>query len=417
MEMRAGRKVCGGESGSVKVRAEKEGSGLTETGLLIATYPLPLNQLQMSCASELCRVLTNANMTMYHSGSSEHLQLSQINAPLSSIGDLLQLPDLTGCSPGTQVQWYELNPQYWSKQNVLDWISYYIESSKFDASTLSLSYCNIDGPTLCTLARDQLLNLFGMSLGSQLHQSLVELKAKYDLSETCKLLDNFLQEFPDFPLLSTVEVNDVAKDTSYSDFSHVFKTATFDNMTPSSDNGYESDSMHSSSSGAMSSFQNPSSPESRSSESEPEFPCSQITKEHNKTERGEVKRGRGRPPKISRDHKHFYQTSKKNKHTPRGTHLWEFIRDILIHPEQHQNQGLMKWEDRREGIFKFIKSEAVAQLWGQKKKNSSMTYEKLSRAMRYYYKREILDRVDGRRLVYKFGKNSTGWRVEETNRL
>lgn len=43
----------------------------------------------------------------------------------------------------------------------------------------------------------------------------------------------------------------------------------------------------------------------------------------------------------------------------------------------------MKWEDRHEGVFKFLKSEAVAQMWGQKKKNSSMTYEKLSRAMRW----------------------------------
>ncbi|XP_032066061.1 ETS homologous factor isoform X2 [Thamnophis elegans] len=99
------------------------------------------------------------------------------------------------------------------------------------------------------------------------------------------------------------------------------------------------------------------------------------------------------------------------KHTPRGTHLWEFIRDILLHPEK--NPGLIKWEDRSEGIFRFLKSEAVAQLWGKKKNNSSMTYEKLSRAMRYYYKREILERVDGRRLVYKFGKNARGWRENE----
>lgn len=66
---------------------------------------------------------------------------------------------------------------------------------------------------------------------------------------------------------------------------------------------------------------------------------------------------------------------------PRGTHLWEFIRDILLNPER--NPGLIKWEDRTEGIFRFLKSEAVAQLWGKKKNNTSMTYEKLSRAMRY----------------------------------
>ncbi|XP_031421022.1 ETS homologous factor isoform X2 [Clupea harengus] len=99
------------------------------------------------------------------------------------------------------------------------------------------------------------------------------------------------------------------------------------------------------------------------------------------------------------------------KHNPRGTHLWEFIRDILLNPER--NPGLIKWEDRSEGVFRFLKSEAVAQLWGKKKNNSSMTYEKLSRAMRYYYKREILERVDGRRLVYKFGRNAQGWRESE----
>ncbi|XP_044527889.1 ETS-related transcription factor Elf-3 isoform X2 [Gracilinanus agilis] len=122
------------------------------------------------------------------------------------------------------------------------------------------------------------------------------------------------------------------------------------------------------------------------------------------------KRKRGRPRKLSKESRECLE-SKKSKHAPRGTHLWEFIRDILIHPEL--NEGLMKWENRHEGVFKFLRSEAVAQLWGQKKKNNSMTYEKLSRAMRYYYKREILERVDGRRLVYKFGKNSSGWKEEE----
>jgi hypothetical protein len=37
----------------------------------------------------------------------------------------------------------------------------------------------MDGSMLCQLTRDQLLNMFGMSLGAQLYQSLMELKAKY----------------------------------------------------------------------------------------------------------------------------------------------------------------------------------------------------------------------------------------------
>uniref|UniRef100_A0A3Q2HVS0 ETS homologous factor n=1 Tax=Equus caballus TaxID=9796 RepID=A0A3Q2HVS0_HORSE len=115
-------------------------------------------------------------------------------------------------------------------------------------------------------------------------------------------------------------------------------------------------------------------------------------------------------PDMKKEQDHPTKSHTK-KHNPRGTHLWEFIRDILLNPDK--NPGLIKWEDRSEGIFRFLKSEAVAQLWGRKKNNSSMTYEKLSRAMRYYYKREILERVDGRRLVYKFGKNARGWRENE----
>ncbi|XP_051916086.1 ETS homologous factor isoform X1 [Hippocampus zosterae] len=118
------------------------------------------------------------------------------------------------------------------------------------------------------------------------------------------------------------------------------------------------------------------------------------------------------PPSCSHEMKMSYHRQHQvKKHNPRGSHLWEFIRDILLHPER--NPGLIKWEDRTEGVFRFLKSEEVAQLWGKKKNNSSMTYEKLSRAMRYYYKREILERVDGRRLVYKFGRNARGWKESE----
>uniref|UniRef100_H2Z0K7 ETS domain-containing protein n=1 Tax=Ciona savignyi TaxID=51511 RepID=H2Z0K7_CIOSA len=93
----------------------------------------------------------------------------------------------------------------------------------------------------------------------------------------------------------------------------------------------------------------------------------------------------------------------------KNIHLWEFIRDILLNPEF--NQSLVKWEDRELGVFRFMQSDVVASMWGKRKRNPKMTYEKLSRAMRYYYNRGILERVDGRRLVYKFGPNAHGWRL------
>ncbi|OWK18236.1 ELF5, partial [Cervus elaphus hippelaphus] len=93
-----------------------------------------------------------------------------------------------------------------------------------------------------------------------------------------------------------------------------------------------------------------------------------------------------------------------------SSHLWEFVRDLLLSPEE--NCGILEWEDREQGIFRVVKSEALAKMWGQRKKNDRMTYEKLSRALRYYYKTGILERVD-RRLVYKFGKNAHGWHEDK----
>ncbi|XP_062272235.1 ETS-related transcription factor Elf-3 isoform X2 [Scomber scombrus] len=373
----------------------------------------------------LSSVLTNANLTMYQTGVSD--VLSRQPSVLPSI-NTLQISNPAYSSISSQL-YRQISPHCWAAENVLDWISDHVESTKFDASTLSLAYCAMDGPTLCQMSRDQMIALFGPQLGPHLHQSLQEHKTKYELqslsvpelNETCLLLDNFLDNL-NFPLLSTIRIGQEGavskRDIEYGD-DYDLTGLAMESMTSLGDTEYlsdnQSDSEHSSSSNSgMFGFSNLGSPESGSGESDPEFSYPLISKVHIKTEKGEsrLKRPRGRPPKISREHSSsIYENSKKNKHAPRGTHLWEFIRDILIHPER--NQGLMKWEDRHEGVFKFLKSEAVAQMWGQKKKNSSMTYEKLSRAMRYYYKREILERVDGRRLVYKFGKNSSGWKIEE----
>nr|XP_039266335.1 LOW QUALITY PROTEIN: ETS homologous factor-like [Styela clava] len=105
----------------------------------------------------------------------------------------------------------------------------------------------------------------------------------------------------------------------------------------------------------------------------------------------------------------------------KSIHLWEFIRDTLL--DQTYCPSLIKWEDRKSGIFRFVQSDIVAGMWGKKKNNPKMTYEKLRQSyevfifiLRYYYNRGILERVDGRRLVYKFGPNAHGWQqIGESN--
>ncbi|XP_066986073.1 uncharacterized protein [Macrobrachium rosenbergii] len=116
------------------------------------------------------------------------------------------------------------------------------------------------------------------------------------------------------------------------------------------------------------------------------------------------KRGPGRPRKPENELK------KKRKKTGR---LWEFIRNLLLDPETCPS--LVRWDDPEQGVFRFVQADKVAQRWGQRKQNRDMNYEKLSRAMRYYYKGGVFEPVIGRRLVYKFGKNAKGWRPSNPN--
>lgn len=110
--------------------------------------------------------------------------------------------------------------------------------------------------------------------------------------------------------------------------------------------------------------------------------------------------GRPRIKNIPTEEELQAQREKKMK----SQHLWEFIYDMLNNPIY--NPSILKWENQNEGVFRFVQSESVAQLWGTLKSNENMTYEKLSRAMRHYYKRGILERVEGRRLVYKFSRGT-----------
>ena len=64
---------------------------------------------------------------------------------------------------------------------------------------------------------------------------------------------------------------------------------------------------------------------------------------------------------------------------------------------------MVSWENQAEGIFHFHDPSAFAALWGRHRNRPSMTYDKVARALRYYYKRDILEQIGGRH-TYKFSK-------------
>merc|ERR1712142_383142 len=88
--------------------------------------------------------------------------------------------------------------------------------------------------------------------------------------------------------------------------------------------------------------------------------------------------------------------------------LWEFVRDLL-HIEKY-NPSVIRWENVDEGEFRIVDSVMVSQLWAAVRGNKRMNFEKLSRAMRYYYKYKIFEIAPNKRLVYKFGPRATGWK-------
>ncbi|XP_043937043.1 Friend leukemia integration 1 transcription factor isoform X1 [Protopterus annectens] len=78
--------------------------------------------------------------------------------------------------------------------------------------------------------------------------------------------------------------------------------------------------------------------------------------------------------------------------------LWQFLLELL---SNSCNASCITWEGTN-GEFKMTDPDEVARRWGERKSKPNMNYDKLSRALRYYYDKNIMTKVHGKRYAYKF---------------
>lgn len=83
-----------------------------------------------------------------------------------------------------------------------------------------------------------------------------------------------------------------------------------------------------------------------------------------------------------------------------GRLLWDFLQQLLNDPAQRYS-NFIAWKCRDTGVFKIVDPAGLAKLWGIQKNHLSMNYDKMSRALRYYYRVNILRKVQGERHCYQ----------------
>lgn len=88
-----------------------------------------------------------------------------------------------------------------------------------------------------------------------------------------------------------------------------------------------------------------------------------------------------------------------------GRLLWDFLQQLL-NDQSQRYKNYIAWKDQNSGTFKIVDPPGLARLWGIQKNHLSMNYDKMSRALRYYYRVNILRKVQGERHCYQFLRNS-----------
>uniref|UniRef100_A0A3B4GGX5 Transcription factor ETV6 n=1 Tax=Pundamilia nyererei TaxID=303518 RepID=A0A3B4GGX5_9CICH len=78
--------------------------------------------------------------------------------------------------------------------------------------------------------------------------------------------------------------------------------------------------------------------------------------------------------------------------------LWDYVYQLLC---DDRYQEYIRWEDPDSLVFRVVDPNGLARLWGNHKNRENMTYEKMSRALRHYYKLNIIKKERGQKLLFR----------------
>lgn len=85
-----------------------------------------------------------------------------------------------------------------------------------------------------------------------------------------------------------------------------------------------------------------------------------------------------------------------------GMQLWQFLYSMLT-DSNGKYRNLIEWtHTAKERQFRLLEPDAIAVWWGHHKNKPNMSYDKLSRSLRYYYDKGIIRKISGERFVYRF---------------
>ncbi|XP_033825206.1 transcription factor ETV7 [Periophthalmus magnuspinnatus] len=90
-----------------------------------------------------------------------------------------------------------------------------------------------------------------------------------------------------------------------------------------------------------------------------------------------------------------------NGRIPECRLLWDYVYQLLC---DERYQEYIRWEDPDSLVFRVVDPNGLARLWGNHKNRDNMTYEKMSRALRHYYKLNIIKKERGQKLLFRFLK-------------